>query len=77
VYRNYAIGIAMNLDCQKKYTADSRIKLFRWYNRYIEKHLRENMRYRMAYSWCCSATEIKEIEDWCKKQGIKCGEIGE
>lgn len=71
---NYAFGIASNLESLKKYAPELRVGLFHWYKNNIENLLSEENKYRMAYAWSCYAPDIKEIDSWCKGQGVKCGE---
>jgi tetratricopeptide (TPR) repeat protein len=71
---NYAYGIASNLEALKKYAPDLRLKLFEWYNKYIERLLSEDNKYKMAYVWSCYASDVGEINKWCQEQGVKCGE---
>jgi hypothetical protein len=74
---NYAAGIAANLTAIKEYAPELRHELFQWYVRHIEKLLSEKMRYNSAYSWCCYASDIEEIDEWCKDQGMECKEPAE
>ncbi|MCK4655572.1 MAG: hypothetical protein KAT85_01035 [candidate division Zixibacteria bacterium] len=74
---NYMAGIMKNLTALKEYAPDQRIKLFHWFIDHTEKLLSEEVRYRAAYSWCCYASDIKEIDEWCKDQGMECKEPAE
>ena len=69
---NYPQGMAINLESLKKNAPELRIKLFHWHIEHIEKVLPEEFRDRMAQAWCCSASDVKEIDEWCKEQGLKC-----
>jgi hypothetical protein len=71
---NYAFGIAKNLSLLKEKAPELRVRLFRWYKQYVEELLVEDCRSRVAYGWCCSATDVADVDTWCKKQGLKCGE---
>jgi len=69
---NYAPGVTNNLESLKKYAPDLRSKLFRWYIHYEEGLLSESMRDQSDQAWCCDASDVKEIETWCKEQGLEC-----
>jgi hypothetical protein len=71
---NYAAGIAETLQALKENVPDIRVKLFRWYADYVEMLLSEKMRYNIAQAWCCEATDIGEVDSWCKEQGLECKE---
>ncbi|HVP57263.1 MAG TPA: hypothetical protein VMU02_04150 [bacterium] len=71
---NYAAGLTENLKALKQYAPDLRAELFRWYTQYIEGVLSDDMRSKEAMAWCCSASDVKEIDAWSKRQGIKCEE---
>jgi hypothetical protein len=71
---NYAAGIAKNLAILKKHATGLRIKLFRWYNKHVKDVLPDEMNYRYAMSWCCYANDLKDVENWCKDQGMECKE---
>jgi hypothetical protein len=74
---NYAAGVVKNLTSIKEYAPELRYKLFRWYVSHAEKLLSENMRHNSAYLWCCYASDIEEIDEWCKDQGMECKEPAE
>ena len=69
---NYAPGVTTNLEALKKYAPELRSKLFHWYINYEEKLLSERMRDQSDQAWCCDASDVKEIETWCKEQGLEC-----
>jgi len=71
---NYAAGIVVNLENLKTNAPELRIKLFRWYIEHVEKLLSEDFRYNFAQAWCCSASDVKEIDAWRKEQGLECKE---
>jgi len=71
---NYAAGLVGNLIALKEFAPDLRLELFQWYNRYVHGVLSDDMRSKAAMEWCCSASDIREIDAWCKGQGIKCEE---
>ncbi len=67
---NYAMGIAENLDSLKIYAPDLRQRLFTWYLEHLEGLLSSELRGEMAEKWCAHS-DVKEIEEWCKRQGLK------
>jgi len=67
---NYAYGLACCLDSLKKADTDLCLNLFRWYNKYIEINLKENIRNELVENWC-ELSDIPEISKWCKAEGIK------
>ena len=69
---NYAYSLAGNLDFLKENDPDLYRKMFSWYKKYIEDLLPEEKRFRVAYAWCCRGSNDKEIDSWCKQQGITC-----
>jgi len=71
---NYAAGLTDNLKALKECTPDIRLELFRWYTRYVEGVLSDDMRSKTATAWCRSASDVKEIDAWSKQQGIECEE---
>jgi len=73
---NYAFAIAGNLPNIKKYTPELLLDLFEWYKNNIERLLSEDFRYKVAMAWSCYASDIQEIDTWCKNQGIKCKDSG-
>ncbi len=68
---NYAAGIAANLENIKKDTPELRTGLFHWYINHIEELLSEEFRGKFAQVWNRYASDIKEIKNWCKKQGLE------
>lgn len=71
---NYADGILTNLGALKNFAPELRLKLFRWYEDYIEQILSSEKRSLSAVNWCCGASDVKEIDAWSKQQGVKCEE---
>jgi hypothetical protein len=71
---NYAAAVSTNLESLKKNAPELRIKLFRWYVNYVEKLLSEEFRYQTGQAWCCYASDVKEIDAWCREQGLECKE---
>ncbi|MFH1374175.1 MAG: hypothetical protein ABII79_10295 [bacterium] len=72
--RNYVSGIAVNLPVLKKNAPELRLSLFNWYIAHIEKHLSEEMRHKVAQTWACYGSDLMHVDEWCKKQGLKCPE---
>lgn len=66
---NYAFAIAMELDSLKKYAPELRGRLFNWYTEYVEPAISTEYRGSIAPIWC-RQNDIKEIDTWCKRQGI-------
>jgi hypothetical protein len=71
---NYAAGLTGTLEPLKELAPDLRPGLFRWYKRYVEGVLSDDSRSEAATAWCCLASDVMEIDAWCKDQGIKCEE---
>lgn len=71
---NYAAGLTENLRGITEYAPGLRSDLFRWYTKYVEGVLSDDMRSKAAMAWCSWASDVKEIDTWSKKQGIKCEE---
>jgi hypothetical protein len=69
---NYAAGVALNLESLKKNAPELRVKLFRWYIQHADELLSEDLRHNMAQMWCCDASDLKEVDAWCKEQGLEC-----
>lgn len=69
---NYCSAIKSNLGALKSEAPGIRQGLFRWYLKYIERAIPEEMRSEIANVWCLYAGDIKEISDWGKQQGLKC-----
>jgi len=69
---NYGAAAMLILADLKKYAPDLRTRLFNWYVDHVEELLIEKMRYNFAQGWCCAASDIPDIESWCKAQGVKC-----
>lgn len=67
----YAAGLITNLEFLKKDVPELRIKLFEWYNKYLEELLMEELRYEAAQAWCEWGSDIKAIGVWCKEQGME------
>jgi hypothetical protein len=74
IMANYAAALTGDLRALKEYAPDLRLELFRWYTRYVEGVLSDDMRSKAAMAWCCSASDIRDIDAWSKQQGIKCEE---
>ncbi len=72
--RSYASGIAVNLPALKKNAPELRLPMFNWYIAHIEKHLNEEMRHKIAQEWACYASDLTQVDLWCKRQGLKCPE---
>ena len=71
---NYAAAVAADLEFLKKNAPEIRLNLFHWYIEYVEKLLPEQSRYSTAQAWSCAASDVKEIDAWCKQQGLECKE---
>jgi hypothetical protein len=71
---NYAAGVAMNLESLKEHAPELRITLFYWCLDHVEELLSAEMRYRVAMAWCCWASDLEEIDKWCKGEGVECTE---
>jgi len=69
---NYGQGIAANLGALKKDAPDLRLKLFRWYIEHVEGLLSDQMRHGIGQVWACEASDIKEVDAWCRQQGFEC-----
>jgi hypothetical protein len=70
---NYAEGAALNLRRLTESAPELRVKLFHWYVEHVEKLLTEERRGKTAQAWCGSCgSEIREVEAWCKEQGVPC-----
>jgi hypothetical protein len=74
---NYAAGIAVSLDSLKEHAPELRIRLHHWYRNHVERSLAEKWSFRFSKAWCCKATDVDKIKDWCKEQGIECEEPAE
>ncbi|MEW5924531.1 MAG: hypothetical protein AB1746_11145 [Candidatus Zixiibacteriota bacterium] len=66
---NYAYGIAANLETIKKSSPQLFVPLFDWYIKYVAELIPQESQGRVAYKWC-QLSDVKKINDWCKKQGI-------
>ena len=71
---NYAGVIGGSLETIKELAPGIRLDLFNWYTAHVEQVMSEKMKYKVAYAWCCGASDIAEINKWCESQGIKCEE---
>ncbi|KPJ61049.1 MAG: hypothetical protein AMJ46_03520 [Latescibacteria bacterium DG_63] len=69
---NYAAGAVINLESLKKNAPELRVKLFQWYIQHAHDLLSEDLRHNMAQGWCCYASDLKEVDTWCRKQGVEC-----
>jgi hypothetical protein len=69
---NYAAATGADLESLKENAPELRVKLFRWYVEHVEKLLTEQLRNETAQTWCCYASDVKEIDAWCNQQGLKC-----
>jgi hypothetical protein len=68
----YARTAAADLEALKKNVPEIRLGLFHWYLKYMEEIIPEEMRAEIARKWCRHASDIKQVSDWAKLQGLKC-----
>lgn len=68
---NYADAISDLLPQLQSTAPDQRHGLFRWYQSHIEHLLDQETRYKTAQAWGKYASDIKEISDWHKRQGVQ------
>lgn len=69
---NYAFSIAGNLPLLKADAPELRAPVFEWYTRYVDGLLSADHRSKVANAWCCAASDVADVDAWCKKQGLKC-----
>ncbi|MCX5800137.1 MAG: hypothetical protein NTX17_01935 [Candidatus Eisenbacteria bacterium] len=69
---NYAAAVAADLESLRENAPELRTGLFRWYVDHVDGLIPEHSRYETAQAWCCCASDLKEIDSWCKEQGLKC-----
>lgn len=72
--QNYARNMAASLPAVKKYAPELRLQLFNWYIAHIEELIAGETRHHLAETWACYASDIPQIDTWCKKQGLTCPE---
>ncbi len=68
--QNYVKGITDNLDSLRIYAPELRSRLFLWYREHLENLLSGELRGEAAERWCAHG-DIKEIDAWCARQGMK------
>lgn len=68
----YAFCIAGSLPRIKADAPEMRAPLFRWYTKYVDGLLSADYRSKVANAWCCAASDVADVDAWCKKQGLTC-----
>jgi tetratricopeptide (TPR) repeat protein len=68
--RNYAAALSSLKDPITAAGGDVRLRLFRWYRDHLLSLLPQEMADETNAMWCGTSAP-PEIQDWCKKQGIR------
>jgi len=71
VVRGYAYGMVANLEQVKEVDPELRPALFQWYIKFVDQLLDPEARSRASLAWCRYGSDVKEIEVWCRAQGIE------
>jgi len=72
IVTNYAFALVGSLPQLKEDAPSLRAPLFRWYTMYVDELLSEDYRSKVANAWCCGASDVSEVKEWCQSQGLKC-----
>ncbi len=68
----YASRIANSLPELKKNAPELRLPLFNWYVAHVERYLGLEFKHYVAKTWACYGSDLTEIDEWCKNQGVEC-----